>query len=80
MSESDDADDEAESERRLFDFIDRKMGSERQRPMMFGEMAGRVVLKHNGLAHRAGDFSLPVDGNAGRDRLSHRHVQLLPSP
>jgi hypothetical protein len=31
----------------LFDFIDRKMGSDRQRPMMFGQMAGRVVLMHN---------------------------------
>ena len=28
----------------LFDFIDRQMGSERQRPMMFGQMTGRVVL------------------------------------
>jgi uncharacterized caspase-like protein len=28
----------------LFDFIDRQMGSDRQRPMMFGQMTGRVVL------------------------------------
>jgi len=28
----------------LFDFIDRNMGSDRQRPMMFGQMIGRVVL------------------------------------
>ena len=27
----------------LNDFIDRKMGSDRQRPMMFGQMTGRVV-------------------------------------
>ncbi len=30
----------------LFDFIDRQMGSDRQRPMMFGQMTGRVVLMH----------------------------------
>jgi hypothetical protein len=30
----------------LFEFIDRQMGSDRQRPMMFGEMIGRVVLMH----------------------------------
>lgn len=28
----------------LFDFIDKQMGSNRQRPMMFGQMTGRVVL------------------------------------
>jgi hypothetical protein len=28
----------------LFDYIDRQMGSDRQRPMMFGQMTGRVVL------------------------------------
>ncbi len=31
----------------LFDFIDRQMGSDRQRPMMFGQMTGRVVLMHH---------------------------------
>jgi hypothetical protein len=31
----------------LFDFIDRQMGSDRQRPMMFGQMTGRVVLMHS---------------------------------
>jgi Caspase domain len=30
----------------LYDFIDRQMGSERQRPMMSGQMTGRVVLMH----------------------------------
>jgi Caspase domain len=30
----------------LFDFIDRQMGSDRQRPMMFGQITGRVVLMH----------------------------------
>ena len=30
----------------LFDYIDKKMGSNRQRPMMFGQMTGRVVLMH----------------------------------
>jgi uncharacterized caspase-like protein len=30
----------------LFDFIDKQMGSDRQRPMMFGQMTGRVVLMH----------------------------------
>lgn len=30
----------------LFDYIDRQVGSERQRPMMFGQMTGRVVLMH----------------------------------
>jgi hypothetical protein len=30
----------------LFDYIDKKMGSDRQRPMMFGTMTGRVVLMH----------------------------------
>jgi uncharacterized caspase-like protein len=30
----------------LFDFIDRTMGNDRQRPMMFGQMTGRVVLMH----------------------------------
>ena len=30
----------------LFDYIDKRMGSERQRPMMFGQMTGRVVLMH----------------------------------
>jgi hypothetical protein len=28
----------------LYDYIDRRMGSDRQRPMMFGQMTGRVVL------------------------------------
>ena len=31
----------------LYDYIDRKMGSDRQRPMMFGQMTGRVVLMHH---------------------------------
>ena len=30
----------------LYDYIDRQMGSDRQRPMMFGQMTGRVVLMH----------------------------------
>ena len=30
----------------LYDFIDKRMGSNRQRPMMFGQMTGRVVLMH----------------------------------
>ena len=30
----------------LYDYIDRRMGSDRQRPMMFGQMTGRVVLLH----------------------------------
>jgi len=30
----------------LYDYIDRTMGSARQRPMMFGHMTGRVVLIH----------------------------------
>ena len=30
----------------LYDYIDRKIGSDRQRPMMFGQMTGRVVLMH----------------------------------
>ena len=32
----------------LYDYIDRTMGSTRQRPMMFGHMTGRVVLMHYG--------------------------------
>ena len=31
----------------LFDYIDKQMGSDRQRPMMFGQMTGRVVLMHH---------------------------------
>ena len=31
----------------LYDYNDRQMGSERQRPMMFGQMTGRVVLMHH---------------------------------
>ena len=31
----------------LFDYIDKRMGSDRQRPMMFGQMTGRVVLMHH---------------------------------
>ena len=30
----------------LYDFIDRRMGSDRQRPMLFGQMTGRIVLMH----------------------------------
>jgi hypothetical protein len=30
----------------LYDYIDKSMGSSRQRPMMFGTMTGRVVLMH----------------------------------
>jgi Caspase domain len=30
----------------LFDYISRQMESDRQRPMMFGQMTGRVVLMH----------------------------------
>lgn len=30
----------------LFDHIDRRMGSNEQRPMQFGHMAGRIVLMH----------------------------------
>ena len=28
----------------LYDYIDREVGSNQQRPMMFGKMIGRVVL------------------------------------
>ena len=31
----------------LYDYIDKQMGSDRQRPMMFGQMTGRVVLMHH---------------------------------
>jgi len=31
----------------LYEYIDRQMGSDRQRPMMFGQMTGRVVLMHS---------------------------------
>ena len=31
----------------LFDYIDKQMGSDRQRPMMFGQMTGRIVLMHH---------------------------------
>jgi uncharacterized caspase-like protein len=31
----------------LYDFIDRAMGSDRQRPMLFGQMTGRVILMHD---------------------------------
>ena len=30
----------------LFNYIDKRMGSDHQRPMMFGKMTGRVVLMH----------------------------------
>jgi|SRR5271166_154839 len=30
----------------LYDYIDKRMGTDRQRPMMFGQMTGRVVLMH----------------------------------
>jgi uncharacterized caspase-like protein len=30
----------------LYDFIDRQIGSSRQRPMLFGRMTGRIVLMH----------------------------------
>jgi Caspase domain len=30
----------------LYDYIDKRMGTDRQRPMMFGTMTGRVVLMH----------------------------------
>lgn len=30
----------------LFDFIDREVGSHRQRPMYFGKLTGRIVLMH----------------------------------
>jgi esterase/lipase superfamily enzyme len=30
----------------LYEFIDREMGSDRQRPMLFGQATGRVVLVH----------------------------------
>ena len=41
----------------LFDFIDRKMGSNDQRPMLFGQMTGRVVLVEHDNRHSA---SLPA--------------------
>lgn len=31
----------------LFDFIDRQMGNEAQRPVMFGHMTGRIILMHH---------------------------------
>jgi uncharacterized caspase-like protein len=31
----------------LFDYIDKRMGSNGQRSMMFGQMTGRVVLVHD---------------------------------
>ena len=31
----------------LFDYIARQMSSDRQQPMMFGQMTGRVVLMHH---------------------------------
>ena len=36
----------------LFDFIDRQMGSQQQRPMMFGQVTGRIVLMHHDPAQR----------------------------
>lgn len=30
----------------LYDYIDRQICGDRQRPMMFGQMTGRVVLMH----------------------------------
>ena len=47
----------------LYDYIDRTMGSIRQRPMMFGHMTGRVVLMH--YADRSGEPTpQPAGANA----------------
>ena len=52
----------------LFDHIDRTMGSDRQRPMQFGHMTGRVVLMHFGNAAPATPAS----------PSQHRHRPLIP--
>jgi hypothetical protein len=50
----------------LYDFIDRRMGSDRQRPMLFGQMTGRVVLMHYPAGTGAGVKSVPPPSPAAQ--------------
>jgi hypothetical protein len=45
----------------LYDYIDWQMGSDQQRPMMFGQLAGRVVLMH--CSPEPSPSNSPVDGS-----------------
>jgi uncharacterized caspase-like protein len=47
----------------LFDYIDRTMGSDKQRPMQFGHMAGRIVLTHSTDAAHSRPASLSPSGH-----------------
>ena len=51
----------------LYDYIDRQMGGDRQRPMMFGQTTGRVVLMH--YADMA-NLSGPRSGRVGRSTFA----------
>lgn len=49
----------------LFDYIDRTMGSDRQRPMQFGHMAGRIVLMHSSDATPSRPASVSMASHGG---------------
>lgn len=69
----------------LFDYIDRQMGSDQQRPMMFGHMTGRIVLMHYGAgrskeqaiskAHAPGSDDLVVDSSGNWCLLDKQFFQ-----
>ena len=60
----------------LFDYIDRQMGSDQQRPMMFGQMTGRVVLMH--LDGRLILNRNPAPSNSLQERRARRSAATRP--
>jgi len=54
----------------LYDYVDRQVGSRRQRPMMFGQMTGRIVLMHHdpGTAAAGGAGATSVKGASKKGR------------
>jgi len=57
----------------LYDFIDRKMGSDRQRPMMFGQMTGRVVLMH----YANGCLALPAERRLATKETKPTRISMM---
>lgn len=60
----------------LFDYIDRTMGNDRQRPMQFGQMTGRLVLMHYDGAAPAPSRPMPGPTNTSATTNSGRWVFL----
>jgi hypothetical protein len=58
----------------LYDFIDREIGSDHQRPMLYGDMRGRIVLMHYE------DRGAPIPTKAQKKKTPIRPVATSKSP